>query len=271
MYLETIMFVTRLAATIGLIIMVAPNFSSERSNQGSMRALPPTPLQSTPVQVGPKPSVGLQILKDSSQFMIKEFENACSANISHIKSFTIDPVKPEGYGTNIQYYTQSDKAALIENLNRLLKKTTDSVNTKLGALDKEEMTNKKPFSDQDILEKFREIYGILNEGRKNCTWSLAQIEKQMIRSNTLKECSAHSKKDSSNLQKEKKGISHNVKKYLPGSRNQKKDQQTESSDVSEREPPTTSSKAKNILGTKETKEEQRQRFLLEALEKSGLR
>ncbi len=40
--------------------------------------------------------------------------------------------------------------------------------------------------------------------------------------------------------------------------------------MSDREPPTTSPKAKKVLGTKETREEQRQRALQEALKRSGL-
>jgi len=204
--------------------------------------------------------------------MIKEFEDACKANISTINSFPIDPIKPEGFGAQIQYYTQSDKIELIDNLNRLLKVTTDSVNTKLEVLDKEEAAKNLPLSNQDILKSFRELYGILNDGRKQCAFSLNQIEKQVLRTKTLKKkCSSSLKKGPSDLQKAKTSVSRNIKKYLPGLRGQKKDQQDESPDTSEREAPTTSPKAKKILGTKETREEERQRLLLEALEKSGIR
>jgi hypothetical protein len=230
----------------------------------------PRPLPPTPHQTAQKPSMGIQILKDTSQFMIQEFEDACTANITNIKSSVIDPVKPEGYGTQVQYYTQSDKIGLIGNLNSLLKKTVGTVKAKLNGLEAEETAQKGALSNQEILKSFREIYGILNEGRKNCAFSLSQIEKQTARTKTLKECQLAPKKDPSPPQKKKSSISHNVKKLLPGSHTQKKDQQAVARDMSDREPPTTSPKAKKVLGTKETREEQRQRPLQEALKRSGL-
>ena len=156
------------------------------------------------------PTPGIQILKDTSEFMINEFEDACKAHVGHIKSFTIDPVKPEGYGTQIQYYTQQDKIGLVGNLNSLIKNSKDAVNKKLSDLQAAEQAKSSPLSNQDILKSFREIYGILNEGRKNCALSLSQIEKQVERTKTLKDCQSAPKKDPSNFQKVKTSVSRNA-------------------------------------------------------------
>lgn len=260
------MVITRLAA-IGFIILSTPTLSSERL----LPTLPSTPPSSPPMETGTTASMGLQMLKDSSKFMISEFEDACRANISNIRSFNPDPVKPEGYGNQIQYYTQSDKMGLIGNLTTLLKKTADSVNAKLEALDKEESTKKIPLSNEEVSKHFRDIYGILNEGRKNCSLSLNQIEKQTLRTSTLKDCLSTVNKSSSDIQKPNKGALGSMKKYLPGSRSQKKDQQAESSDVNMQDNSTTNSRSKKALDTPEPKEQQKQRLLLQALEKSGLR
>lgn len=245
------MLIIQLAA-IGVIVMTTSAFGAERKQ----RQLPPTP-QRTANKVEPKPSNGLQILKDSSQFMVKEFEDACKSHISIIKSSKLDPIKPEGYGTQIQYYTQQDKIGLVGNLNNLIKAKTDFVNKTIHDLDAEEAKRNTPFSVQDISKHFKDIYGSLNEGRKNCALSLSQIEKQVERTTALKDCQLklnqlNLKKEPSAFQKAKASVSNNVKRFLPGSQGQKENQQPNPSE------------------TKETREEQTQRILRESLKKGGI-
>jgi hypothetical protein len=52
------------------------------------------------------------------------------------------------------------------------------------------------------MKNFKKIYGVLNEGRKNCALALSQIEKQQLKTQTLKESQAAALKKNQETLKE---------------------------------------------------------------------
>jgi hypothetical protein len=196
-------------------------------------------------------SPAMEILKSASHIMVQEFKAACESNITVIRSIKPAPEKPEGYGNKIPYSTNKDKIGILNDLAKLLIDAPAKV---------QKIINDTPDSNEGILKNFREIYGILNEGRKNCLLSLSQIEKQDLKTQTLKESQSDPKKNQEALKACQAAL--------------------------DRKKPSTLSQAKNLLrlGKKKAEDtssappaqekkigpDEKSRILIESLQKNGL-
>jgi hypothetical protein len=233
---------------------------------GFMVMVTPTLGEDSPEALEMKKKVQIQILKDTSDIMFNECASACNSNIADIKYFKPAPEKPEGYGNNIQYYTISDKIRTMDQLANSVKTAKINVDEVVKNLEKKE--NNTPYSDEEIVKNFKEIYGILHTVRKNCVLALSQIEKQQLKTQTLKESQAACLKKNQAALKE----SQEALKACQSDLMKKK--------------PSKLSQARNLVGLRKKKTEdtsstpspkkevnpdERQRMLLESLQKSGLR
>jgi hypothetical protein len=238
---------------IGLIVLSTKTWGVQQG-----RALPPTPQQrhdqthtTTPTT---QPSLAIEVIKQETEFMINEFKEACESNISVLNSIRPAPQKPDSYGTSIPFYTAQDKAGLISNLKTLIANKTNAANTFLSELEAKDKAQGEQLTAKEIMSTFIKISGTLNEGRKNCALSLSQLEKQELKTETLKTCSAANQKD--------------LTKPAPG-KDQAKTEQKKGllSKIMPKSSPKSDSSAKS---RPKPTDEEKQKALHEALIKSGL-
>jgi DNA-binding PadR family transcriptional regulator len=209
--------------------------------------------------------VQIKILKNTSNILIQEFENSCNSNISDIKYFNPAPARPEGYGNTLQYYTKNDKIRLMNQLTQIIETAKNKIYEVINNLEKK--GNNTPYSDEDIVKNFKNIYGILNEGRKNCALALSQIEKQQLKTQTLKESQAAClKKNQAALKESQEALNNcqaDLAKKKPSRLSQAKNFVGLGKKKTEDTPSTPSPK-------KEVNPDKAQESLIKSLQKNGL-
>ena len=180
-----------------------PSLSTSHSAQGHSRPLPSLP----------KTSPGLELLKRISNQVVMDYKGNTISNLLKMLETQIflDEKKPDGYGA-MPFYTPEQKKDIIEAITKDLDKTEMSIQEMISELEEEEK-KEGPIAIDRLYKLFaNNVLGKFNLIWKNLNNYMLNMEKQVIRTKTLKERQCLSTIDKIQLGVQKTGVG--IKKFV---------------------------------------------------------